>query len=54
MRAILVAFLIGLGLTAATSVAASACPQHAAMASNAQSAPTHTAEAQPATDQGSY
>jgi hypothetical protein len=54
MRAILVTLLIGLGLAAAASVAASACQYHAAMASNDQSAPTQTAEAQPATGQGSY
>jgi hypothetical protein len=54
MRASILALLLGFGLAAATSAIASACQYHAAMASSDQSAPTQTAEAQSATDQGSY
>ena len=54
MRATILALLLGCGLAAAALSAASACQYHAAMAANDQSAPTETAQAQPAADEGSY
>lgn len=54
MRSTLFGFLLGFGLAAATLAPALACGYHATSATNDQTSPPQTAQAQSSTDDASY